>query len=253
MDDSKQLRDERDQADERCEADAPVGGATGGEEMQGGFEEGQSPVKALYYVINKHPLNREIFYKILRACMSPQLLSELEGEVAAFPEFQSAMQSPFWYINRLVEFGGLDQTDVDESGEAITAGRAEALSEEEIEELVVDSMLVTTEAGGQIVEEFSPKKRLAELFRQMPARKEAFIEVLEYCEDQARPYSSICNLLKGRPVLEFSAEHPRGIQPSVFVDFLEKSSVIVWGNEGWTLSKEGRGILRDLREMQGAK
>ncbi len=253
MDDSKQLRNERDLTDERLEADVLVDGTTGGEEMRSVSEEGQLPVEELYFVINKHPLNREIFYKILRECISPQFLSELEDKVASFSEFQSAMQSPYWYIKRLVEFGGLDRIDIDKSGEAITAERAEALTEEEIEELVVDSMFVTTEVGSQIVEEFSPKKRLAELFRKMPARKETFIEVLEYCEVQARPYSSICSLLKGRPVLEVSTERPRGIQPSVFVDFLEKSSVIVWGNEGWTLSEEGRDILRDLREMQGAK
>lgn len=217
------------------------------------IEGDQSCVEELYHVINKHPLNREIFYKILETCETPRFLADLENAVASFSEFQSALQSPYWYINRLVEYGGLDQVDFDEEGRELTGERIDSLPEEEIEEMIADSRFATTVAGKQIVAEFAPKKRLEALFERMPARKETFIEVLEYCEAQARPYSSICNLLKGRPVLEVNAEHPRGIQPSVFVDFLEKSSVIVWGDEGWRLSDEGREILKELRVTRGTQ
>ena len=57
-------------------------------------------------------------------------------------------------------------------------------------------------------------------------------------------------LLRGRPVLEtVIGGERRRMQPSVFVDKLERSGALVW-KEGWCLTEEGDAFLRDLKASE---
>ena len=92
-----------------------------------------------------------------------------------------------------------------------------------------------------------PSARLVDLLHLAPERAETYIELLEFVDVDARSYPEIEALLSGRPVLEIIIDGNREtMQPSVFVDKLERAGALVW-KDGWTLTEEGREFLEDLK------
>ena len=81
-----------------------------------------------------------------------------------------------------------------------------------------------------------------------PERAATYREVLEFIDEQPRSYNEVRALLEGRDVLQVVLHgHVETMQPSVFVDKLERSGALVW-NKGWTLTAEGKEYLRELQE-----
>ena len=92
-----------------------------------------------------------------------------------------------------------------------------------------------------------PSARLVDLLHLVPERTDTYIELLEFVEAAPRPYGQIEELLLGRPALQTVIDgRVETMQPSVFVDKLERAGALVW-KEGWTLTEEGREFLEDLK------
>lgn len=86
-----------------------------------------------------------------------------------------------------------------------------------------------------------------ELLQLAPERADVYIELLEFTREKPRAYGEIVELLRGRPILQTVINGVRHtMQPSVFVDKLERSGALVW-NEGWCLTEEGDAFLQDLK------
>ena len=67
-----------------------------------------------------------------------------------------------------------------------------------------------------------------ELLQLAPERADVYIELLEFVRARPRAYNDIVELLRGRPVLETVVDgERRRMQPSVFVDKLERSGALV--------------------------
>ena len=108
---------------------------------------------------------------------------------------------------------------------------------------------MTTPAGLAVVEQHAPRARIIELLDLVPERKDAYIELLEFCSEEPRTYNEIRQLFVGRDVLvRLVNGEPQTMQPSVFVDKLEAAGAVEW-RDGWVLTGEGRSYLQELREL----
>ena len=121
------------------------------------FEEA---VAALTETVNRAPLHREIFLKLLAFCTAQRTLAEAEEAARACPEFSSVAQSPYRLIRTLVHAGGLYWLELDETGRPLTPQAKAGLTPDEIEDATFAYAVVTTPVGEQVAEDLAPEKRL---------------------------------------------------------------------------------------------
>jgi len=210
------------------------------------FEERVAHLKG---VVNRHPLHREIFYKTLKYCTERRILPEVEDFIIACTEFEAVSQSPYYLLMFLLRGGGIETYELDENGELVLPEQKEGLSEDEIDDLVMQFAFETNEFGRELVERMSPKKRILELLEITPAYYDTFIEVMDFLTDK-RSLADVDKLLRGRDVLMAGRDpNDRPIQPSVFIDKLEKTGGIYW-EKGWLITEEGKEVLETLLERR---
>jgi hypothetical protein len=204
-------------------------------------------VRKLELAVARHPLHREINVEILRFCRERRDLADVEDHVQRMPEFAAATLDPYHLIDNLVRAGGLERFNLDAEGEIVTDDQLQGLSEDAADDLVAGYALQTTDEGEQAIADASPEARVRDLLEREPERRDTYAELLAFFEEEPRSYRSVCDLLQGRDVLfrVMADGNRQKIQPSVFVDRLERAGAIVW-DEGWTLTEEGRRALGRL-------
>jgi hypothetical protein len=80
-----------------------------------------------------------------------------------------------------------------------------------------------------------------------PLRRDTYVELLAFIAAEPRPYAQVESLLKGSPVLETVINgRIETVQPSVFLDKLERAGVLVW-NKKWEITEEGREYLEGMQ------
>lgn len=206
-------------------------------------------VARLTEAVARQSLHREILYKVLTFCQESRTLQEIEQEIATYAAFKHAANSQYHFISVLEQAGGLERFELDDEGEVVTADRKEGLTEDEVDDLVASYAFMTTPVGMAVVEQHTPRARIIELMDLVPERKDAYIELLEFCADEPRTYNEVSQLFKGRDVLVRMVDgEPQVMQPSVFIDKLEAAAGIEW-RDGWVLTEEGRSFLEELHEL----
>ncbi|WP_350454939.1 hypothetical protein [Slackia heliotrinireducens] len=193
--------------------------------------------------VTRQPLNRELMLRILSFCTEEKKLNDVENHVMSFPEYSRATENPVYMTKVLVRCDGLEEIERTAEGKRVLPEDKEGLTEDEIDDLVATTNFITTEVGAQVVADHSPAARLAALLETSPERAETFQEMLEFVAEKPRTYGEVTDLLKGRPVLQTIINgRTETVQPSVFIDKLERAGVLVWDN-GWKLTKEGEAFL----------
>ncbi|MDR2109265.1 MAG: hypothetical protein LBP28_07400 [Coriobacteriales bacterium] len=196
------------------------------------------PVSRLREVVYRQSPHREILYQVLRDAQTRRSLSELEDLIAAYPQFREATQSQYYLIQFLVRGGGLTQYEVAHDGSIVSEEQKRGLDEDGIDDLVAGWAYETTDTGRALVREMAPAQRIATLIDEYPEFADFFVEVLEFLTIK-RNFGEVDSLLRNRPALLRDEE---AIQPSVFVDKLEKAGAIFW-QDGWQTSEGGREYL----------
>jgi len=195
--------------------------------------------------ILRQSLHREIHCKVLAFCRQRRALNEIESQIQTYPEFKHATQDPCHLILAMVEAGGLQEFELDRNGGEVTPAMKEGLDEDAIDDLVAGWAYETTGAGNLIVSRHTPQARLAELLEAEPRRRNVYIQVMEYLEESPRTYAQVGDLLSQSGALTPFCLDEVGMQPSVFLDKLERAGGIVW-DEVWLLTEGGGGFLKDL-------
>lgn len=197
-----------------------------------------------------HPGHREILYKTLKYCCERHLLNDVEEYIADCPEFKSANQTPYHLLMFMVDGGGVELLELGHDGEVILPEQTEGLTEDEIDDLIDDFAFETNEYGRDLVEQMSPKRRILDLLEITPEFYDSFIEVMEFLTEK-HSLADVDRLLRGRDVLKVGVEPGTPlIQPSVFVDKLEKAGGIYW-KDGWIITNEGQEVLETLLKRRG--
>ena len=123
---------------------------------------------AIEDTVCRHPLNREVLYRMLAYCAEERALDDLEREAASWPEFETATQNQYRLAEHLVRAGGLDRIERDERGAIVMEQDKEGLDEDAVDDLVRSVAFRTTEAGVRFVEQHRPRARLVELLQLAP-------------------------------------------------------------------------------------
>lgn len=210
----------------------------------------QARAERLDAAINKHPLHREMYWRVLQFCKERRDLREIEAMVEQLPEFKYGMQNQYHLVCVLEKNFGLDRFELGEDGREVLPQEKEGLAPDEADELVWGYAFQTTDAGAAVAERYQPQVRIDDLLREVPERRETYLELLEYFDVRPRTYNDVSSLLKGRPVLMAGrAPNERPLQASVLVDNLERAGGVVW-DEGWRLTDEGREYLKTKSTSQ---
>jgi hypothetical protein len=202
------------------------------------FEERCDLIERLVLNQTEH---RELRLGILDYCRTRRALPEVEYYVMDLPEYGSETQSPYYLVRSLEQAGALLKLELDEEGEVVTSERKEGLTEDEVDDLVFEIDYETTPAGIAVCDDLTPAARLEGLFAMQPARTDTYREVLEFCRTP-RTRQELEELLDGREILTLDAPGDRPLKPSVFVDKLERSGVLVWRGK-WVTSESGKAYL----------
>lgn len=192
------------------------------------------------------PRHRELFVRMLGFCRKRRVLGDVEREIASYPEFSAAAQTPYHLIMTMVNRGGLRWIELDASGIEISEERKEGLSEDEIDDLIDAFAVQTTDIGRQAEEELSPNKRLSQLFSAVPARLTGFLDVIDFC-DVPRTFREVDALLRGTEALQagvLTSQQP--LQSSYYLDMLERAGGLVW-KDGWKATREGARLAKAMR------
>lgn len=196
-------------------------------------------------LITRQPLNRELMMRILAFCVEERTIADIDRFAAGFPEASRATENPAYMAKSLAREDGLSIIERAADGHEVTSEEKEGLTEDEIDDLVVLVGYRTTDIGCEIIAEHNPLTRLTDLMGTRPDRADTFDELLRFIAEKPRSYDDVKSLLSGRPVLETVINgRIEVVQPSVFIDKLERAGVLVW-DKGWKLTEEGRSYLSD--------
>lgn len=236
---------DREQADEAVNKDR----AAARPAASGGFDE---QVAALEKFIRFEPLIREIDYKILVYCATRRALGEVEEAIASWPEFAGATRDQYHLITELARHGGLEEVELDAGGHVVTDADKEGLTENEVDDLVVSLAFQTTAVGAAVAVRLDPARRFAELIEQTPARRDAYLALLGFLRAK-RSFSEVDAFMRACDVAELArAAGDGGVQPSVFVDKLERAGVAFY-DHGWQANEAGIAALEKLEAADRAE
>ncbi len=209
---------------------------------------GEGPYNHLRDVIDNRPLARELMRRTLGACLERQPYGQVEQDIQGYPEFSCAAMTPYQVISALVDADGLRRVELDERGDEILPEMKAGLTDDEADDLVAFYALETTDLGRIAYEDTAPALRLADLFACFADRRGIFAELMSFCEEKPRSYRDIEALFEGRDFSSVATLNPvsgAALQPSVFVDSLERAGGLVW-RDGWRLTNAGAALLDAL-------
>lgn len=204
-------------------------------------------VARLERAVSRHPLHKEINLEILRFCQGQRVLQEVEEHVLSMPQAAQATLSAYRLIANLERAGGLERFSLDADGQILTSAQLEGLTEDQVDDLVSDYAFQTTDEGETVVADASPKNRIDHLLDEDPQLMDTYAGLLSFFEEGGRSYDSVCELMRGSDALlkTMTDGSTQRMQPSVFVDRLERAGAIEWDG-GWTLTEGGRAALDRL-------
>ena len=211
---------------------------TGGKQTGAAKNTETDPVEKVECALQRRRAFTEIMVNVLGYCQEKRLLSEVEEEIASYPEFKYVDQSQASIVFMLVDAGGLRLINLDKSGHLIEESRLKTLDEDQVDELVCFYALETTAAGMEVANAHRPEIRLQSLFEQAPERNDVYREILAFCK-QPRSFEEIASLSGGWPSFASMNTHSGlDLYPSALIAHLEDAGGLVW-DEAWMTTPAG--------------
>lgn len=209
--------------------------------------EAPSNIEALLNLMKRNPLQREIYLQIIDFCETRRALAEAEAMVAACPGFALTAQTPFRLIANVVDNGGIHWYEVDAEGNEITEERKAGLTPDEADDLVAGFALETSDDGREAYKRMAPERRLRDLFGQVPQRLGAYLDIIDFCSEP-RSFKAVEALVRSFNPEAMVSSGAQKLQPSYFVDMLERSGGLVW-DKGWRATRKGSELAKQMRPL----
>ena len=188
---------------------------------------------------------REILYKILLFCRTSHRFCDVENYISGLDEvvYGHILQTPYSCIAILVHAGGLAKIALNALEEDVLSADLAGLTDDEIDDLIEDWRLETTEAGLYVTELLNPVRRLAAQLAVKPHRKSTYLRILEFCAEEPRSLDDIKQLFlqDNSLVLDYVTAHQK-LSPDYYVDRLEKAGSLIWKG-AWATTPEGLDFL----------
>ena len=195
---------------------------------------------------------KEILYDLLVYCQTEREESVVEQFLVNHKQFADGYHSAQKYLLFMERTGAIEEREYDRDGVLITEAMRNELRElgapeEEIEDLAVEWRFVTTDAGNEAIERFSPADRTRSMLAEQKAsRHPTFKRLLEFCGEQPRSLNEITTFLAEDPGLE---KDPRTgvmhMQPSAYIGKLDQAGALTW-EDGWKTTPGGMEVLETL-------
>ncbi len=213
------------------------------------IESAQEPnaAEALLDLMARNPLQREIYLQIIEFCETRRSLAETETMVEGCLGFSLTAQTPFRLIANIVDNGGIDWFEIDEQGNEITEERKEGLTPDEADDLVAGFALETTDAGREAYRRMAPEQRMRDLFNQVPQRLSAYLDIIDFC-NEPKSFKAVEAMVRNMDPRILTSSGTQNLQPSYFVDMLERSGGLVW-DKGWRATKKGSELANQMRPL----
>lgn len=204
-------------------------------------------VEATVDCVMRRSTFRDILYGLLGFCLEERSYEEIEPYVESFVEYHRNRQSQRRYVMFLLRTGALVETELDESGNVLTEEAKQAaidagLDPEDVDTLVFDWRVSTTDVGRAAYERLDARVRIAELISSDPAREDAFIQIMRFC-DAPHCMGDIIDAFGGKDILGFDEEAKQMRQPSAYVTKLDGVGALAWDGDKWLLTEKGREFL----------
>ena len=213
-------------ADARCQRTAPL----------------EVAVERVKNALHRRGSFTEIMRKALEFCGRERSFSEVEAEIATYPEFRYVECSQAAILDILVQVGALEKKSLDKGGNVIPAAHLRALSEDDWDDLVASFALATTEAGRKAIAAMKPAERLGALFAEAPERNEVYVRVMTFCRTP-RSFEEVSALLEAdAPMASRNPYTDLPLYPSAYLGHLEEAGGLVW-DEGWRITEDGAAFL----------
>ncbi|WP_314009906.1 hypothetical protein [Cryptobacterium curtum] len=199
-------------------------------------------IMAVLSVVTGQDRYREVLYKILLHCIEPHDAEEVEFYVALLPESRHSLQSPNSLITMLIDCGGLTTEPLDKQGCPIKDDVLERMNDSQRADAIWSYLLTTSQVGRHIVSLLDPTKRFHAQILRCPERRDAYLAVLEFCQ-QPRTLNEVRCLFASNPLLEHLSDiDSQPIACDFYLSELEKSGCLEWKN-GWTTNDAGHVVL----------
>jgi hypothetical protein len=213
-------------------------------------------VAATAECLNRRGSFRDILYGLLGFCVEEKSYEEIEPFVEGFVEFCRNRQEPRRYVFMLLRTGGLEEIELKEDGTPLTkedkqAAIADGLEPEDVDVLVFDWRVATTEVGREVYADFNPSMRLKKLVEEYPDREEAFAQIMAFCREP-QTMGAIDDKFKGKSLMGIDEACKQKRQPSSYVDKLGTAGAIAWSGSAWSLADAGKEYLKNREsELKG--
>ncbi|MEG0418890.1 hypothetical protein [Gordonibacter sp.] len=204
----------------------------------------EQKVADLIRFVQFEPLIRELDYKILAWCDERRGLSDLEERIATWPEFKAATRDQYSLVNELANHYGLEFFELDEVGNPVLEEDKAGLTENEVDDLVAGFAYRTTEVGKEVVTQLDPRKRMRELLDSSSDRRAVYLAIVEFLHNK-HSFADVDAFVRASGVVGLSsAAGDGGVQPSVFVDKLERAGALYY-DRGWQATEAGKDVATD--------
>lgn len=204
-------------------------------------------LEATMECLTRRPSFQDILYGLLGFCASERSYEEIELYVKAFPEFTVNRQEPRRYVFMLLRTGALQEIELGEDGAPLTEDDVQkalddGIEPDDLDTLVFDWRVITTEVGEAAYQRFSPAMRFKELLADNEGHDEALYQIMEFCR-VPRYMGQIDDRFKGKPVMGFNSATSMMYQPSSYVTKLNHAGVLNWNGDQWQLTESGAELL----------
>lgn len=204
-------------------------------------------VQATLECLGRRTVYRDILYGLLEFCTIERTYEEIEPFVEEFTEYHRNRQSQRRYVQMLLRCGALEEIELDEVGEPLTQETKEnalaaGLDPADIDTLVFDWRVRTTEVGEKVLEEFSPANRIATLFAADPERVEAFKAIMTFCETP-QTADVIIESFRHSDLMGYDEKSKQIRQPAAYIEKLDRAGALAWDGDHWTLTEAGQASL----------
>lgn len=208
-------------------------------------------VKETLECLQRKNNQKEILSDLLNFCFQERAEEELEAFLTAHKQFADGYHTANKYLFFMQRTGALAEREYDSEGVLMDEERRadlleQGISEDEIDELVVEWCYITTDVGKEALTQFNPCKRTQEMLAtQASSRMASFRRLLEFCK-QPRSLEEITNYMADDPGLEIDLQTGVAhMQPSAYIGKLDQSGALTWEG-GWKTTEGGMEVLNSL-------
>lgn len=201
-------------------------------------------LNAVDALLRNNPRYRNVMRWIVNRCKDGAVdLSQLEAQIQQHPSFSDHGVAPYFLVAWLEEAGGLVRLEMTADGKPIDRTELANLSEDDIDDLIASYSFEATEAGMKACVRFEPKRKLAELLKEQPDRRDLYLGLLSLLTTP-HGVADVFSYVQANSHLTLGAPEDAP-KPTTYLDKLAETGAVTFDGK-WVTTPEGKEALAAL-------